>query len=109
MSSRALNKKTEHQGDSMGRKKEAVEAETTKSTNAETLEKIQSLLFKQVERPSNTQNVKIINVFNDNYRINVWTLVEEDGLTKNKIHSSYMTRYKNGQLEILLPKPSLDA
>jgi hypothetical protein len=90
----------------MSKKKEAIVAEPNRT---EDNEKIQSLLFQQVERPKNIQSIKIVNVFYDNYRINVWTTVEEDGLTKNKIHASYMTKYKNGALEILLPKPSLDA
>lgn len=85
----------------MSKKKEAIVAEPTRTQDNET---IQSLLFQQVERPKGLQSVKITNVFYDNYRINVWTTVEEDGLNKNKIHASYMTKYKNGALEIVLPK-----
>ena len=90
----------------MSKKKEAIVEEPNRT---EDNEKIQSLLFQHVEKPKNIQDTKILNVYYDNYRINVWTTVEEGGFTKNKIHASYMTKYKNGALEILLPKPSLGA
>jgi hypothetical protein len=62
---------------------------------------IEALLFKQAERPKGLFAVKIINVFSDKYRINVWAKIEEDGLEKNKIASSYFVKFKNKKLEIL--------
>jgi hypothetical protein len=65
---------------------------------------IESLLFKQVERPKNHLMTKVINVFHDYYRINVYIEHQEDGLTKRKIAQSYMTTYRNNQLTII-PDP----
>lgn len=61
---------------------------------------IKDLLFQQKERPKNLHDVKIVNVFEDRYRINVWVRVEEGGFEKTKIHSSYFTRYDGESLEI---------
>jgi hypothetical protein len=52
-------------------------------------EDIKTMLFKQVERPKGLTAVKVINVFEDRYRINLWVQREEDGLTKSKIGASY--------------------
>ena len=62
---------------------------------------IESLLFKQVEKPKHHLMTKIINVWENRYRINVWIEIEEDNLTKKKIHSSYFCRYISGKLTIL--------
>lgn len=62
---------------------------------------IEELLFKQVERPKGVQAVKIANVFDNRYRINVWVRVEEDGFEKNKIHSSYFAHLNGNNLEIV--------
>ena len=62
---------------------------------------IESLLFKQVEKPKNLLMVKAINVFDNRYRINVYTEVEEDGLIKKRISASYFCHYKPGQLTII--------
>jgi len=61
---------------------------------------IESLLFKQVEKPKHHLMTKIINVWENRYRINVYTEIEEDNLTKRKIHSSYFCHYSPGKLEI---------
>jgi hypothetical protein len=61
---------------------------------------IEELLFKQVERPKGVQSVKITNVFDNRYRINVWVRVEEDGFEKNKIHSSYFAHLNGDNLAI---------
>lgn len=52
-------------------------------------EDIKTMLFKQVARPKGLAAVKVINVFEDRYRINLWVQREEDGLTKSKIGASY--------------------
>ena len=61
---------------------------------------IEELLFKQVERPKGVQAVKITNVFDNRYRINVWVKVEDEGFEKNKIHSSYFTHLNGDNLVI---------
>jgi hypothetical protein len=65
---------------------------------------IESLLFKQVSKPKNHLMTKVINVFHDYYRINVYTQIEEDGLLKRKISQSYMTTFRKDVL-IIIPDP----
>ena len=62
---------------------------------------IESLLFKQVDKPKHHLMTKIINVWENRYRINVYTEVEEDNLTKRKIHASYFCHYNPGELKIV--------
>jgi hypothetical protein len=63
---------------------------------------MESLLFKQVSKPKNHLMTKVINVFHDYYRINVYTQIEEEGLLKRKISQSYMTKFRNDSLTIIL-------
>jgi hypothetical protein len=69
---------------------------------------IESLLFRQVSKPKHHLMTKIINVWENRYRINVYTEMEEDNLTKRKIHSSYFCHYVPGKLTIVdgLKKPT---
>lgn len=62
---------------------------------------IESLLFKQVERPKNHLMTKIINVWENRYRINVYIEIFEDNLIKKRIHSSYFCHYSPGKLTII--------
>lgn len=62
---------------------------------------IESLLFKQVERPKHHLMTKIINVYDNRYRINIYTQIEEDGLIKKKIAASYFCHYSPGKLDII--------
>lgn len=62
---------------------------------------IESLLFKQVPKPKNHLMTKIINVWENRYRINVYIETEEDNLIKRKIHSSYFCHYNPGKLTIV--------
>ena len=62
---------------------------------------IESLLFKQVLKPKRHLMTKIINVWENRYRINVYVEIDEDNLTKRKIHSSYFCHYIPGQLTIV--------
>lgn len=62
---------------------------------------IESLLFKQVERPKHHLMTKIINVWDNRYRINVYIEIEEDHLIKRKIASSYFCHYSPGKLNII--------
>lgn len=65
---------------------------------------IETLLFNQVDRPKNYLMTKIINVFENRYRINVYTETEEDNLIKKRIAASYFCHYYPGKLEII-PDP----
>jgi hypothetical protein len=62
---------------------------------------LETLLFKQVEKPKNHLMTKVINVFHDYYRINVYTQIEEEGLLKRKISQSYMTTFRKDVLTII--------
>lgn len=62
---------------------------------------IESLLFKQVEKPKHHLMTKVVNLWENRYRINVYTEIEEDNLIKRKIHSSYFCHYTNGILTII--------
>ena len=66
---------------------------------------IESLLFKQIEKPKHHLMTKIINVYDNRYRINLYTQTEEDGLLKKKIAASYFCHYSPGKLEII---PDID-
>ena len=66
---------------------------------------IESLLFKQVEKPKHLLMVKVTNVFNNRYRINLYTQIEEEGLIKKKIAASYFCHYSPGKLDII---PDID-
>ena len=63
---------------------------------------IEHLLYKQVLKPKNLLMTKIINVYDDRYRINVYVQIEEDGLVKKKIAQSYFCHYAPGKLKILM-------
>jgi hypothetical protein len=65
------------------------------------LELVERLLFKQIEKPKNLLMTKIINVFDNRYRINLYVTVEENGLTKRKIKASYFARLVGDALEIV--------
>jgi hypothetical protein len=65
---------------------------------------IESLLFKQVEKPKNHFMTKVINLWDTRYRVNVYIEIEEEGLIKRKIQSSYFCHYSAGKLTII-PEP----
>ena len=64
---------------------------------------IESLLFKQVEKPKNHFLTKIHNVWGNRYRINVYAEIFDplDNLTKRKISASYFCHYIPGKLTIV--------
>jgi hypothetical protein len=62
---------------------------------------IESLLFKQVKKPKHHYMTKIINVYDNRYRINVYIEIEEDNLTKRKISNSYFCHYTKNNLVII--------
>ena len=75
-----------------------------KGTSVVSEMELENLLFKQVEKPKHHLMTKIINVFHDYYRINVYTQIEEEGLLKRKISQSYMTTFRKDVLTII-PDP----
>ena len=62
---------------------------------------IETLLFKQVEQPKNHWMTKVNKLWDNRYRINVYTEIEQDNLIKRKIHSSYFCYYNSGKLTIV--------
>lgn len=70
---------------------------------------IKRLLFKQVEKPKNYLLTKIINLYSNRYRINVYIEIEENNLIKRKIQSSYFCHYNPGELIILKDKDRFDS
>jgi hypothetical protein len=65
---------------------------------------IESLLFKQVEKPKNYLMTRIINVYDNRFRINIYVQIEEDNLTKKRIDKSYFCQYSPGKLTIFFDK-----
>jgi len=62
---------------------------------------IESLLFKQVKKPKHYLMTSIINVWENRYRINIYTEFEEDNLIKRKIEDSYFCHYEPGKLTVV--------
>lgn len=62
---------------------------------------IESLLFKQAEKPKNHLLTKVINLWENRYRVNVYIEIEEDNLIKKRISGSYFCHYNNGSLQIM--------
>lgn len=62
---------------------------------------IENLLFKIVEKPKNHLVTKIINLWDNRYRINVYIEIFEDNLTKKRIAASYFCHYIPGKLTII--------
>lgn len=66
---------------------------------------IEHLLFKQVEKPENYLLTKIINVYDNRYRINIYCEQEEDSLVKKRICGSYFCHYNKDSLDIIHGNP----
>lgn len=56
---------------------------------------VEGLLFKNISKPKNYVGNKIVNVYDNNYRINLYCEYEEDNLTKKKICGSYFAKLLN--------------
>lgn len=65
---------------------------------------IETLLFKIVDKPKHHLMTKVINLWENRYRINVYIEIEENNLIKRKIHSSYFCHYNPGKLTIIPEK-----
>lgn len=63
---------------------------------------VEKLLFQQVKKPKYTTHTKIVNVFENRYRINVYVQLEENGFTKQKIGASYFARLDGETLNIVM-------
>ena len=63
---------------------------------------IETLLFKQIEKPRHYLNTKAVNVYDNKYRINVYHEINEDNLTKRRMYSSYFAKLEGHKLTILL-------
>lgn len=61
------------------------------------------LLFKQIDKPENFEMCKAINVYDNKYRINIYTKTYDEfrDLEKKRITSSYFAKVKGNELEIL--------
>ena len=70
---------------------------------------IEHLLYKQVERPKNHLMTKVINVFDNRYRVNVYVEIVDGTLIKRKIAASYFCHYHPGELTIVdrTPEPTI--
>ena len=65
-----------------------------------------SLLFKQRERPKNLEVCKAVNVYDNKYRINVYTRSYDDfwDVDKVRITQSYFAKLEGDSLTIVSPK-----
>jgi len=61
---------------------------------------IEKLLYQQVEKPKKVIKTKIVNVFENRYRINIYVQVEENGFDKQKIAKSYFAKLNGDKLDI---------
>lgn len=61
------------------------------------------LLFKQYEKPKNCISCKAVNIYDNKYRINVYTKEYDNifDLEKTKIKQSFFARLDKDQLEII--------
>lgn len=66
---------------------------------------IEHLLFKQVEKPKDYLMTKIINVYDNRYRVNIYCETEEDNLVKKRICASYFCHYNKDNLYIVNGNP----
>ena len=65
---------------------------------------IEYLLFKKIARPKDYLMTRIINLFDNRYRVNVYVQTEEDGLIKKRIVNSCFCHYYPGELNIMQDK-----
>lgn len=68
---------------------------------------MENLLFQQVEKPKHYLMTKVIKLWDNRYRINVYTEFEEDKLIKRKITNSYFCHYNPGKLTIIPDKEKI--
>jgi hypothetical protein len=63
-----------------------------------------SLLFKQIDKPKNFEMCKAINVYDNKYRINIYTRIYDSlyDLEKKRITHSYFASFDGDKLELLV-------
>ena len=61
------------------------------------------LLFKQIDKPENFETCKAINVYDNKYRINIYTNIYDElrGLDTKRITQSYFARVDKDKLTII--------
>ena len=64
------------------------------------------LFFKQLERPKNLEACKAVNVYDNKYRINVYTRSHDDfyDIDRVRITQSYFAKLEGDSLTIVSPK-----
>jgi hypothetical protein len=62
-----------------------------------------TLLFKQIDKPKNFEICKAINVYDNKYRINVYTRIYDQvyDIEKKRITHSYFARLDGDKLQLL--------
>lgn len=63
-------------------------------------------LFTMIDKPKNTVMCKAINLYNNRYRINVYTEQESENLTYRKISYSCFAKLNGEELEIVDQTPN---
>lgn len=58
------------------------------------------LLLKQVDKPKNCSRINVKNVFDNRFRINVWTTNLQNGIEISKIEKSYFAKLIDNNLVI---------
>ena len=58
------------------------------------------LLLKQVNKPKNCSRINVKNVYNNRFRINIWTTNLENGIEISKIEKSYFAKLTDNNLII---------
>jgi hypothetical protein len=58
------------------------------------------LLLKQVNKPKNCSKINVKNVFDNRFRINIWTTNLENGIEISKIEKSYFAKLIDNNLVI---------
>jgi len=59
-----------------------------------------NLLFKQVDKPKNCSKIDVKNIFDNCFRINIWTTNLENGIEISKIEKSYFAKLIDNNLVI---------
>lgn len=74
-----------------------------KISNDDSFVDVCSMIFEQVEKPKNLEICKAINVYDNRYRVNIYTRTYDPlhGVDKIRITQSYFCSVKNNELNIL--------
>jgi hypothetical protein len=62
---------------------------------------ISRLLFEQISKPKNYTFIKVNNVYDNRFRVNLYCETEEENLIKRRICASYFCSFINNQLNII--------